>query len=145
MGQPQMRQQKEGLVYIKYPNGDQQSEAIPTGLHCSNYKAEEEALTHAAHSTKNQIDNTTQGLKLRTGHKRLHQHLRKVMKVVPSPMCPCGEAEQDTAHLLQSCKIHLALRNKIWHSETPLTEKLYGPVDALQKTTRFVEETGIQV
>ncbi|VDH96704.1 Hypothetical predicted protein [Mytilus galloprovincialis] len=69
----------------------------------------------------------------------------KVMKVVPSPMCPCGEAEQDTTHLSQSCKIHQALRDKIWHSETPLKEKLYGPVDALQKTIRFVEETGIQV
>ncbi|CAC5369597.1 unnamed protein product [Mytilus coruscus] len=57
----------------------------------------------------------------------------------------CGEAEQDTAHLIQSCKIHQALRDKIWHSPTPLKKKLYGPVDALQKTTRFVEETGIEV
>ncbi|VDI06011.1 Hypothetical predicted protein, partial [Mytilus galloprovincialis] len=80
---------------------------------------------------------------LRTGLNRLKKHLHKVMKVVPSPMCACGEAEQDTAHLLQSCKIHQALRDKIWHLETPLTEKLYGPVDALQKTTRFVEETDI--
>ncbi|XP_063417711.1 uncharacterized protein LOC134700284 [Mytilus trossulus] len=43
-----------------WPNGDQQSEAIPTGLHCSNYKAEEEAITHAAHSIKNKIDDTSQ-------------------------------------------------------------------------------------
>ncbi|VDI48838.1 Hypothetical predicted protein [Mytilus galloprovincialis] len=50
----------EASIYIKYPNGDQQSEAIPTGLHCANYKAVEEALTHAAHSIKNKIDNTTQ-------------------------------------------------------------------------------------
>ncbi|CAG2245305.1 unnamed protein product [Mytilus edulis] len=83
--------------------------------------------------------------RLRTGHNRLNQHLHKVMKVVPSPMCPCGEAEQDTAHLLQSCNLHQALRDKIWHSVTSLEEKLYGPVDSLQKTTRFVEETGIQV
>ncbi|XP_021348275.1 uncharacterized protein LOC110447129 [Mizuhopecten yessoensis] len=73
--------------------------------------------------------------RLRTGHNRHNQHLYKVMKVVPSPRCPCGEAEQDTAHLLQSCKIHLALRDKIWHSPTPLKDKLYGPADALQKTT----------
>ena len=51
---------KEGAgIYIKLSNGDQQSEAIPAGLHCSNYKAEEEAYTHAAHSIKNKIDNTT--------------------------------------------------------------------------------------
>ncbi|OOY33764.1 hypothetical protein BOV88_13545 [Solemya velum gill symbiont] len=232
-------------IYIKYPNGDQQSEAIPTGLHCSNYKAEEEAITHAAHSILNKIDDTSQVVfltdalsvlqalkndklpqlqqalynikslttviqwipshcgvwgneqadrlakygaeqqqeenpvcfsemktiikslfntpqqqdsyhqltrseqttifRLRTGHNRLNLHLHKVMKVVPSPMCPCGEAEQDTAHLLQSCNLHQALRDKIWHSVTSLEEKLYGPVDSLQKTTRFVEETGIQV
>ncbi|CAG2191739.1 unnamed protein product [Mytilus edulis] len=29
-----------------------------------------------------------------------------------------GEAEQDTAHLLQSCNLHQALRDKIWHSVT---------------------------
>ncbi|VDI60876.1 Hypothetical predicted protein [Mytilus galloprovincialis] len=232
-------------IYIKYPNGDQQSEAIPTGLHCSNYKAEEEAITHAAHSILNKIDDTSQVVfltdalsvlqalkndklpqlqqalynikslttviqwipshcgvwgneqadrlakygaeqqqeenpvcfsemktiikslfntpqqqdsyhqltrseqttifRLRTGHNRLNLHLHKVMKVVPSPMCPCGEAEQDTAHLLQSCNLHQALRDKIWHSVTSLEKKLYGPVDSLQKTTRFVEETGIQV
>ncbi|CAC5373543.1 unnamed protein product [Mytilus coruscus] len=51
--------------------------------------------------------------RLRTGHNRLNQHLYKVMKVVPSPMCPCGEAEQNTAHLLQSCNIHQALRDNI--------------------------------
>ena len=28
---------------------EQQSEAIPTGLHCSNYKAEGEAIIHTAH------------------------------------------------------------------------------------------------
>ena len=26
-------------VYIEYPNGEKQSMANPTGLHCSNYKA----------------------------------------------------------------------------------------------------------
>lgn len=34
-------------VYIEYPNGEKQSMAFPTGLHCSNYKAEEETLLHA--------------------------------------------------------------------------------------------------
>lgn len=42
-------------IYIKYPNENQQSEAIPTGLHCSNYKAEQEALTHAAPSKTKSI------------------------------------------------------------------------------------------
>ena len=32
-------------------------------------------------------------LRLKTGHNRLNQHLYRVMKVIPSPMCPCGDAE----------------------------------------------------
>jgi hypothetical protein len=39
------------------------------------------------------------------------------MKIIPSPMCSCGEAEQDTAHILQSCKNHRALREEIWPKE----------------------------
>ena len=58
MDQPQMQQRKEGLVYTLYPNGEQQSEAISTGLHGSNYKAEGEAIIHAAHTIKCKLDNT---------------------------------------------------------------------------------------
>ena len=38
-----------------------------------------------------------------------------------------------------------ALKEEIWPLPTTLQEKLYGPMDALQKTTRFVAETEIQV
>jgi hypothetical protein len=55
------------------------------------------------------------------------------------------KAEQDTAHILQTCKKHQALREEIWPLPTTLQEKLYGPVDTPQKTTRFVAETEIQV
>ena len=44
----------------QYPNGEQQSKAIPTGLHCSNDKAEQEAIIHAAHTIKCKVDNNTQ-------------------------------------------------------------------------------------
>jgi ribonuclease HI len=43
-------------IYIQYPNGEQQSEAIPTGLHCSSYKA----IIHTAHTIKCKVDNNTQ-------------------------------------------------------------------------------------
>ena len=92
----------------------------------------------------NRFEQTTI-FRLRTGHNRLNQHLHRVLKVVPSPMCPCGVAEQNTEHFLQTCKLHQAQREKIWDKPTPITEKLYGPVENLQKTARFVEETGIQV
>ena len=42
-------------IYINYPNGAQQSVAIPTRLHCSKYKAEEEALIHAENSIKENV------------------------------------------------------------------------------------------
>jgi len=197
-----------------------QSEAIPTSLYCSNYKAEEEALIHVAHTITDNVNSTipvvfltdalsvlqaltndklpllekallniqshttvlqwipshcgvygneqadilakhgakqqqkenpvslaemkniikslyrkpklqdsyhhlsrpeqTVIFRLRTGHNRLNKHLNRVMKVVPSPMCPCDEAEQDTTHILQSCKNHQALRQMIWPIPTTI-------------------------
>ena len=56
-----MLQRKEGLVYtFSIPMESSKSEAIPTGLHCSNYKAEGEAIIHAAHTIKCKVDNNTQ-------------------------------------------------------------------------------------
>jgi hypothetical protein len=43
---------------------------------------------------------------------------------------------ESTAHILQKGKNHQALRKEIWPLPTTLQEKLYGPVDTLQKTTR---------
>ena len=47
-------------IYIQYPNGEQQSEVIPTGLHCSNYKTEGEAIIPAAHTIKCKVHNDIQ-------------------------------------------------------------------------------------
>jgi hypothetical protein len=45
-------------IYIQYHKGEQQSEAIPTGLHCSNYKAEGETIIHAAHTISAKLTTT---------------------------------------------------------------------------------------
>ena len=56
-----MLQRKEGLVYtFSIAMESSKSEAIPTGLHCSNYKAEGEAIIHAAHTIKCKVDNNIQ-------------------------------------------------------------------------------------
>jgi ribonuclease HI len=47
-------------IYIQYPNGEQQSEAIPTSLHCSNYKTEGEAISTASHTIKCKVHNAIQ-------------------------------------------------------------------------------------
>jgi hypothetical protein len=63
--------------------------------------------------------NQTTICRLRTGHNRLNQHLNRVMKIIPSPMCSCGEVEQDTAHILQTCRNHQALREEAITNNTP--------------------------
>ena len=231
-------------VYIQYPSGERQAEAIPTGLHCTNYKAEEEALIHAANLISSRVDSDTQVVfltdalsvlqamtnnklpqlekalhdikclrtvlqwipshcgiagneeadrqakmgamkeqknnpvcltemktiikslhktpqtfdgyrqlsrpeqvtifRLRTGHNRLNKHMNSKLHVVPSPMCPCEEAEQDAAHILQDCRYHRSLREETWPEPTTLQDKLYGPVETLQRTTTFMSRTNLQ-
>ena len=67
------------------------------------------------------------------------------MKAVPSPLCPCGEEEQDTAHVLQDCRNLQALREKLWPEPTPLKQKLHGCMEDLQKTAQFIVMYGLQV
>ena len=84
-------------------------------------------------------------LRLRTCHNRLRRHLHKVMKAVPSPLCPCGEAEQDSAHVLQDCRALQQLREELWPSPMPVEEKLYGQLDSLRTTAAFLRRSGLQV
>ena len=232
-------------IYIEYPDGQGKSAAIPTGLHCTNFKAEVEALVHAANiisessspdmqvvfltdaqsvlktnidnelptlnealrnirchrvvlqwipshcgitgneeadrlaklgSGMEQIDNhvsfsemktcikslhrprqlhdsyhqLTRGeqvviFRLRTGHNRLRHHLHRKLHLLTSPMCPCGDAEQTTDHILQDCQLLGSLRSEIWHTPVSVHHKLYGPVESLQKTTHFIQKAGLQV
>ena len=47
-------------VLIKLPNGHEETISKPTGTHCSNFKAETEALLTAANEVKRLIDNNCQ-------------------------------------------------------------------------------------
>ncbi|KAK7097237.1 hypothetical protein V1264_004247 [Littorina saxatilis] len=83
--------------------------------------------------------------RLRTGHNRLNKHLHSKLKVVPSPMCPCGEAEQDTHHIPQDCGNFQLLRRKMWPEPIRIQDKLYGTAASLQMTTTFLNWTGLHV
>ena len=232
-------------VYIQFPDGRRQAKAVPTGLHCTNYRAEVEALVHAAitiketaqansqvvfltdaksvleaaganklphleealqdipctrlvlqwipshcgirgneeadrmaklGSDREQTDNsisltemntiikslfrTPQStdsyhqltrqeqviiFRLRTGHNRLNCHMNKRFKLVPSPRCPCGEADQTAEHVLQECRNFQSLREEIWPRPLSLQDKLHGPVEVLRETAHFILETRLQV
>ena len=59
-------------VYIQYPNGEKQAEAIQTGLHCTNYRAEEEALIYAANTISSKINQDSQVVLLTDALSVLH-------------------------------------------------------------------------
>jgi len=84
-------------------------------------------------------------VRLRSGHNRLNAHMYRKYKLVPSPLCPCGEEEQNTEHILQRCKRHDQERKATWPSEIPLSRKLFGDRGDLMRTTQFISATGVIV
>ena len=48
-----------------------------------------------------------------------------VMKIISSLMCSSGEAEQDTAHILQTCKTRQALRRDMTITNNTTGEALW--------------------
>ena len=84
-------------------------------------------------------------VRLRSGHNRLNSHMYRKYKLIPSPLCPCGEEEQTTEHVLQRCKRNNLEREALWPSATPLDRKLYGNLEDLKRTTNFISTTGLTV
>ena len=73
--------------------------------------------------------------RLRTGHNRLNHHMYKCFKLVASPKCPCGEADQNAEHILQDCPRYQVLRQQVWPGPLTVHEKLYGSSDFLKRTS----------
>ena len=82
-------------------------------------------------------------VRLRTGHNHLNNHMSRKLKLVPSPTCPCNEADQTTEHILQECPLFEAERAETWPERQLLTTKLYGSHSDLEKTTLFITRTGL--
>ncbi|PVD32813.1 hypothetical protein C0Q70_08260 [Pomacea canaliculata] len=61
------------------------------------------------------------------------------------PEMLCGEADQTVEHILQDCRNLRTLRKETWPQSETLHNKLYGPVETLQKTTNFISRAGLQV
>ncbi|KAK7113996.1 hypothetical protein V1264_000134 [Littorina saxatilis] len=63
-------------VYVQYPSGERQAEAIPTGLHCTNYRAEVQALIHAAYTINDRVNHDNQVVFLTDALSVLQQSLQ---------------------------------------------------------------------
>ena len=83
--------------------------------------------------------------RLRTGHNRLRQHMYKRFKVGDSEICLCGQAPQNTEHVLQTCSSHRQLRARTWPNHTPLGKKLYGTTEELALTVDYIVASGLTV
>ena len=68
--------------------------------------------------------------RLRTGHNRLNSHLNR-LRLVPSPLCPCGQAAQTAEHILQDCNTLKKLREEHWPTEMDIHRKMYGSTEEL--------------
>ena len=83
--------------------------------------------------------------RLRTGHNRLNKHMHSRFRLVESPGCPCGAAEQTEEHILQHCPTYGNLRKKFWPTDTTVEEKIFGTTQILKNTASFITETGLSL
>ena len=81
--------------------------------------------------------------RLRTGHNRLNHHLYTKFRIGQTEQCPCMTGSHTIEHMLQSCPLHEALRQRIWPDHKAMAQKLYGGLEDLQRTVTFIVETGL--
>ena len=81
-------------------------------------------------------------VQLRTGHLRLRQHMFTKFRIGE---CHCGTSPMTVEHFLQDCQTHQNVRSETWPADTPVREKIYGPVENLQHTVAYVRAAGVPV
>ncbi|KAK7097552.1 uncharacterized protein [Littorina saxatilis] len=84
-------------------------------------------------------------VRLRTDHCRLKHHLYTKFHIGDSASCPCGTSPMTVEHFLQDCPTHQNLRAETWPADTPMRDKLYGPMESLRRTAAFIRAFGVAV
>ena len=107
-------------------------------------------INHPAHNKSDPYYRLTRReqviiFRLRTCHNRLNHHLYRKFKIGRTDLCPCGEGPQTVEHILQLCKDHEQLRREVWPKQTTETQKLYGCLEDLQRTTTFIHKAGLSI
>ena len=75
--------------------------------------------------------------RLRTEHRSLRAHLRRT-GIMDSALCDYKEAEQTVHHIFQDCPIWRKQRHQLWPQDESTTNKLWGTVEDLRRTTQFL-------
>ena len=66
-------------------------------------------------------------------------------RIWESAVCHCSTSPKTVEHFLQDCQTHRNQRAKTWPADTPVREKIYGPVENLQHTAAYVRATEVPV
>ena len=83
--------------------------------------------------------------RLRTGHNRLRHHMHTKLGIGETGECPCGQGQMTADHILQCCPTYAAARSEVWPTPTALEAKLSGDLADLQRTTAFIDRTGLDI
>ena len=84
-------------------------------------------------------------VRLGARHNRLNCHMHCKLKLASSPTCLCGQEDQSTEHVLQRCPLHKFARADVWPVSTPLTTRLYGCKQELEKMASFISRAALIV
>ena len=57
----------------------------------------------------------------------------------------CGTLPMTVEHVLQDCQTHQNVRAEAWPADTLVREKVYGPVENLQRIAAYIRATGVPV
>ena len=82
--------------------------------------------------------------RLPTGHCGLRAHLKRI-GVSDTSLCECGQADQTSDHVLQSCPKYAERRQLTWPHGADLATKLWGSAEDLYRTAGFVASTGLKI
>ena len=83
--------------------------------------------------------------RMRTRQNRLDAHMYSKFKFGESRMCPYNADIMTAEHLLQNFELHDIVRRDVCPEPTPLRDKMYGNLQALERTAAFVRATSISV
>ena len=71
-------------------------------------------------------------------------HLKRI-GILDTSLCECGQADQTTDHVLQSCPKYTEIRQLPWAPGADLATRLWGLAEDLYRAAGFVASTGLKI